>query len=102
MRIISVSSPNDRQTCTIQSQSISLGEEVGRKVNLHDAEIYPNTNHQALTDLACKLNEYISQLNRRVIGGYGSPKVLATANTLTVPRAEECWQPSTHPPYDSA
>ena len=33
MRIISVSSPNDRQTCTMQSQSIPLGEEVGRKVN---------------------------------------------------------------------
>jgi len=28
--------------------------------------------------------------------------VLATVSTLAVPYAEECWQPSTHPPYDSA
>ena len=36
------------------------------------------------------------------VGGVFSPKVLATVNTLKVPHAERYWQPSIHPPYDSA
>ena len=47
--------------------------------------MHPNTSHQALTELACRVNKCISQLNRRVIGRYSNPKVLTCVNALKVP-----------------
>ena len=47
--------------------------------------MHPNTSHQALTNLACRVDECVSQLDRCFIGGYSNPKVLTRVNALKVP-----------------
>ena len=53
---------------------------------MYNSKIHPNTSHQVLIKLACRVNTCISQLDRYVIGKYSNPKG-RLPSTLRVPSA---------------